>query len=285
MVTSTLKIKATPKEIWEALTEKSKQKVWYFDIPDFTTEVGKTFEFYESEAKEFLHRCEVLDCVEEKLFQHTWSHPNESSGTSTVTWTIESAAGDETCTVKLSHRGLESFADAGEKFHPENYQMGWDAILKTNLRNFLVGIDRLKFEIEINANAQTIWKNMWGKEAYKVWTAPFCEGSYYTGELVKDSRIHFLAPDGSGMYSDVFFIKEPYNIVFKHIGEVKNFQEQPLDGSALQWTGCFEMYHIREIESGKHKLTAEVDCTKEHITYMSEKFPLGMQKIKETSEK
>jgi len=44
------------------------------------------------------------------------------------------------------------------------------------------------------------------------------------------------------------------------------------------------MYHIQELENGKCKLRAEVDCTKEHITYMSEKFPLGMEKIKETSE-
>jgi len=220
MVTTTLKIKATPKEVWEALTDKTKQKVWYFDIPDFTTEVGKTFEFYESEAREFLHRCEVLDCVEEKLFQHTWTHPNESKGTSTVTWTIDQDG--EECIVKLSHSGLESFADGGDKFLPENYQMGWDAILMTNLRNFIVGIDRLKFNIEIDADPATIWKNMWDKEAYKVWTTPFCEGSYYTGELVKGGRIHFLAPDGSGMYSNVVFIQENKNVVFQHIGEVKN---------------------------------------------------------------
>lgn len=282
MVTSQLKIKATPKQIWEALTDKSKQKVWYFDIPDFSPEVGSAFEFYESEAREFLHRCVVLESIEEKMFQHTWTHPNESKGTSTVTWTIE--PNGEICTVKLTHKGLETFADGGEKFLSENYQMGWDAILKTNLRNFLVGIERLKFEIEIEADAATIWKKMWDKESYKIWTTPFCEGSYYTGDLVKGGRIHFMAPDGSGMYSDVLFINEPTNVVFRHIGEIKNNTEQPVDEATELWTGCIEMYHISDVGNGKQKLTAEVDCTKEHINYMSEKFPLGMEKIKELSE-
>ena len=283
MVTTTLKIKAKSQQIWEALTEKSKQKIWYFDIPDFTTEVGKSFDFYESEAKQYLHRCEVLDCVEGKLFQHTWTHPNESKGSSVVTWTIDENG--ENCIVTLSHTGLETFADAGENFKPENYQMGWDAILKTNLRNFIVGIERLKFEIEIQADASTIWNNMWDKEAYKIWTTPFCEGSYYTGELEKGGRIHFMAPDGSGMYSDIIFIKEPNNVVFQHIGEMKENKEQPIDEATEQWTGCIEMYHIHDLGNGKHQLKAEVDCTRDHIKYMSEKFPLGMEKIRELSEK
>lgn len=199
-----------------------------------------------------------------------------------MTWTIEEKG--ENCSVTLTHEGLEAFADGGETFAPQNYQMGWNAFLKANLRNFLVGIERLKFEIEIQAPSTKIWNVMWDTESYKIWTAPFCEGSYYKGELKQGSRVQFLNSEGSGMYSDVFFYKENINVVFSHIGEVKDNKEMEVDETTKQWTGCMEMYHLIELENGNHKLTAEVDCTKEHITYMREKFPLGLQKIKELSE-
>ena len=282
MVTTTLKIKANPKQIWQALTKKDHQKVWYFDIPDFGTEPGTVFEFYESEAKQYLHRCEVLDSVENKLLIHTWTHPNESKGSSVVTWKIEENG--ENAEVTLTHEGLESFSDGGDALKPENYQMGWDAIVKTNLRNFLVGIKRLEYEIEIDASPEKIWNVLWDKELYKKWTECFYPGSHYTGKIENGGRIHFLSPSGNGMYSNIVYLMENTHIVFQHIGDVKDNKEMPLDESTMLWTGCFEMYKLTELEKGKTTLLAEVDCMAEHLEFMKEKFPLGLEKIKELSE-
>ncbi len=283
MVTATLETKATAKQIWEALTVKENMKKWYFDIPDFTTEIGAKFEFYESEAKEYLHRCEVMQCIKEELFQHTWTHPNESKGSSVVTWKIEER--NEHRAVTLTHSGLESFVDGGDKFKPENYQMGWDAIVKNNLRNFLVGTERLVFDIEIKAAPEKVWESLWKDENYRIWTTPFCEGSFYKGEMKQGSRIHFLAPDGSGMYSNTIFYAENKTAIFSHIGELQNFQEMPIDEAAKLWTGCFEIYKLSELPGGITKLTVETDCTKDHIEFMREKFPLGLETVKQLSEK
>lgn len=283
MVTAILETKASAKEIWEALTWKENMKKWYFDIPDFTTEIGGKFDFYESEAKEFLHRCEVLQCITEEVFQHTWTHPNESKGSSVVTWKIEDR--NENRIVTLTHSGLESFVDAGDNFKPSNYQMGWDAIVKSSLRNFLVGTERLVFPIEIEATPEKVWNALWKDENYRFWTTPFCEGSFFKGELKQGSRIHFLAPDGSGMYSDTEFYTENKTAVFKHIGELKNFQEQLVDETAKEWTGCFEIYKLNELPGGITKLTCEMDCTKDHIAFMKNAFPLGLEKVKELSER
>ena len=40
---------------------------------------------------------------------------------------------------------------------------------------------------------------MLGPETYKRWTAPFCDGSYYTGSWEQGSQIRFLTPAGEGM--------------------------------------------------------------------------------------
>ncbi len=281
-VQTTLQIKVPSSDIWEAITDENAFQKWYFTIPDFSTEVGSVFEFYESEEKHYLHRCEVLETIEGSLFKHTWTHPSHSKGSSIVTWNIESI-GEET-KLTLTHEGLETFVDAGEDFSAANFQMGWDAIIQTGLRNHLVGIDRLEFDQQIKAKPEVIWDKMWNTENYKTWTVPFCEGSYFTGELKEGGRIHFLAPDGSGMYSEVQFIKENRIVVFKHIGELKDFKEQELDDASKLWTGCFEIYKLMEMVDGLTKLTVQMDCTKDHITYMSEKFPLGLEIVKTLSE-
>ena len=284
MVTTTLEIKASAKQVWEAITNKNAFKSWYFSIPSFSTVVGSVFEFYESEeSKEFLHRCEVLETVEGSLFKHTWTHPEQSKGSSIVTWTLTENGAN--CTLTLSHTGIESFADAGDDFTPANFQMGWNAIILTGLRNYLVGIERLTFDETIKATPEVIWEKLWNTESYKIWTSPFCEGSNYTGKLEQGGRIHFLTPDGSGMYSDVEYLKENKILVFKHIGDLKDYKEQELDEKSKVWTGCFEIYKLMVLVDGLTKLTVEMDCTKDHVNYMNEKFPLGLEKVKELSEK
>ena len=83
MITSKIKIKESVSKVWQALTDKNQMKEWYFDIPDFELKTGAVFNFYEpGEAKQFHHRCRILEIVPEKKFSHTWTHPGLSKGES-----------------------------------------------------------------------------------------------------------------------------------------------------------------------------------------------------------
>lgn len=273
---------ATKSQVWEALTNTEIMKVWYFDISNFKLAVGTEFSFYEGEKKEYLHEGEILKIEQNKVLQHTWKHPQQSKGSSIVTWEIEEI-GDNKVKVSLSHEGLESFADGGPTFAPANYEMGWNAIVKTNLRNYLYGIKKIVFEQEIKASAETVWNKMWDKKTYSEWTAPFCAGTYFTGEIELGSRIHFIAPSFDGMYSDVFYLIPNKLIIFKHIGNLKDLKELPIDAEAERWTGSFETYKLNEVD-GVTTVTAEIDCVPEYINYMEEKFPLALQELKKISE-
>jgi hypothetical protein len=162
--------------------------------------------------------------------------------------------------------------------------MGWDAIIKTSLRNYLYLIEKLHFSININATKEKVWKTLWGKESYKIWTLPFGEGSYYSGDLGPNARIHFLMPDGSGIYSDVIFFRENELIIFKHIGEVANFQEQEINEETKRWTGTFEIYRLVEINANTTELEVEVDVTDPHVEFMKKRFPKSLEIVKELSE-
>ena len=273
---------ATKSQVWDALTNTEIMKVWYFDISNFKLAVGSEFSFYEGDKKEYLHEGEILKVEQNVVLQHTWKHPQQSKGSSIVTWEIEETDNNKV-KVTLSHEGLENFADAGPNFAPANYEMGWNAIVKTNLRNYLYGIKKIVFEQEIKSSAETVWNKMWDKKSYTDWTTPFCAGTYFTGEIELGSRIHFIAPSFDGMYSDVFYLIPNKLIIFKHIGNLKDLKELPIDAEAERWTGSFETYKLNEVD-GVTTVTAEIDCVPEYINYMEEKFPLALQELKKISE-
>lgn len=275
-------IETSKQKVWEAITNPEVMKVWYFDMSNFKLEIGNVFSFYETDGRTFFHECKILNFEENKMLQHTWTHPQQSKGSSIVTWTIEELESGKV-EVTLTHEGVDSFADGGEKFAPANYEMGWNALVKTSLRNYLYNIQKLVFSVEINAKSDAVWNKMWNKETYTQWVTPFCEGTYFTGEMELGSRIHFIAPSFDGMYSDVFYLIPNELVIFKHIGNLKNLEEQPIDEESEKWTGCFEVYKLKEKE-GKTTVSAEIDCMPEYINYMNEKFPLALQELKKISE-
>lgn len=281
MITSKVTIKVPASQIWQALTDKELMKEWYFDIPDFELREGAVFNFFEpGGANQFHHQCEIKEIVPNKKFSHTWTHPNKTKGISVVTWFLNEK--EDATEVVLEHEGTENFYDAGPEFAPENYQMGWDGFMPV-LKNYMYGMRKAVYEIEINATAEKVWDALLESENYKKWTAVFCPGSYLTGELNPGGRVHFLTPDGYGMYSDVVFYTPNQHVLFMHIGEVVNFEEQPLNEESEKWTGAFEGYTLKE-KDGKILLIAEVDLNPDDKVRFDKTFPGGLEKVKEMAE-
>lgn len=269
-------------KVWDALSKEDELKKWYFQVENYVFEVGKEFTFYESaDSKSYLHRCRFLSIVPNKLIEYTWEHPSHSKGISVVKW--ELAAEGEKTKLTLTHTGIENFADAGPDFSKANFEMGWNAIVTNMLRNYLYGIEKLEFTVEINAAPEKVWQKLWDRESYKAWTNVFCEGSYYDGELKQGNRVHFLTPSGEGMFTDIAFLKENELMVLKHIGVVKDFKEQPMAEETKQWSGCFETYRLSQA-NGKTIVKAEVDCMAKYVAYMNTTFVLALEELKKLAE-
>lgn len=269
-------------KVWNALSQEAELKKWYFPVRNYQFTVGEEFSFYESEdSHKFFHQCIFLNIKPKQVIEYSWAHPEQSTGKSVVKWEMN-VEGQKT-RVTLTHTGVENFADAGDTFSVANFEMGWNAIVKNMLRNYLYGIRKLKFDIEINATPIKVWKKLWEKDNYTLWTQPFCPGTYYTGEVKQGERIHFLSPSGEGMYSDIAFCKENELMIFKHIGMVKDKMELPLNNETERWTGSFESYKLTEMEGGTH-LHVEVDAIEDYYDYMSRTFPLALSKLKAMAE-
>ena len=144
-------------------------------------------------------------------------------------------------------------------------------------------MNNLEFKTEINASAENIWWCLWNDFSYRKWTSVFHEGSYAVSDWKQGSKIHFLGPDGGGMYSVIEEKTEFSQMTFKHIGEVKNFEEQPLDEKSKEWNGAIEAYNLQE-NNGITLLTATLQTNNDFISFFENVFPKALEIVKAQAE-
>jgi uncharacterized protein YndB with AHSA1/START domain len=120
--------------VWDAITNNSKMKEWYFQLEDFKPEVGFKFTFWGgSKDKSYLHLCEVTEVTPGTKITYSWKYDGYP-GESFVTWELFDE-GEQT-RLKLTHKGLETFP-AEKDFARESFAKGWTYITGASLKNFL----------------------------------------------------------------------------------------------------------------------------------------------------
>lgn len=174
-----------------------------------------------------------------------------------------------------------------EAIHPaELQQAGWQAILnnfKTHTEAF-AKLQRLRFEIKIDAPAEKVYQIMLNDKHYREWTAEFNPSSYYEGTWDKGSRIRFIGTDENGNRGGmVSLIREniPNRLVsIEHLGIIKGNEEITNGPEVEGWAGAQENYTYTE-KDGKTLLVVEIDSNEEFKTYFSDTYPRALNKLKE----
>ena len=141
-------------------------------------------------------------------------------------------------------------------------------------------INRLHFSIDIKVEKTKIWNALWNDSSYRDWASVFFEGSYaITDDWKEGSKVLFLAPDQSGIYS-LIETHIPNNMIqFKHIGNVVKGKEQPIDDEAKKWSGATEIYTLTE-GIDINNLSVDIDVLDEHLDFMTNTFPKALEKVK-----
>ncbi len=127
---------APVKEVWEAITDKSKMKEWYFDLSEFRPEVGFEFSFAGQGAKgeKYIHLCKILEVIENKKISYSWTY-KDYQGYSVVTFELFEEEKDKT-RLTLTHAGLETFPGTGD-FARTSFEAGWNHLIGTSLKTFV----------------------------------------------------------------------------------------------------------------------------------------------------
>ncbi len=142
----------------------------------------------------------------------------------------------------------------------------------------------LKFKIRINTSAENVWKCLWELENYAKWNSVFGADNYYkTDSFNQGNKIHLLTPNGEGMYSILDKIVENKLVVFKHLGELKSFEEQPIDAKLQGWTNALESYELKSL-GNETELIVRVETAEQYVDHMNKTFPLALQELKKIAE-
>ncbi len=139
-------------------------------------------------------------------------------------------------------------------------------------------MEKLTFNIEIEAPPEKVWNVLWGEITYRQWTTAFTEGSFYEGTLEKGSLVKFFDPHQNGMYSRVEQNIPHKEMKFLHLGEIYNGTEVPRN-----WGEATEAYLLEETEDGT-LLTTEIQTPEEFKSFFEEKFPDALAIVKNLSE-
>lgn len=123
-------------DIWAAITDVEKMKLWFFDnIPDFKPVAGFKTEFnVNSGERDFLHQWEITEVIDKKLIKYSWKYKGYS-GDSFVLFEI-SGQGDQS-KLRVSTEIVEDFPDNIPEFTRESCLGGWSYFINQRLKEYM----------------------------------------------------------------------------------------------------------------------------------------------------
>lgn len=149
-------------------------------------------------------------------------------------------------------------------------------------------MEKLVRTIHIAAPPKRVWEVMLSDATYRIWTGPFCQGSYFKGDWSEGSKMLFLAPSTegageSGLVSRVKTNRLHEQLSLEHQGLVMNDIEDIRSPMALMWKGAHETYTFSE-KDGETELTVELDIVADERERMDAMWQEGLQELKKLVE-
>lgn len=144
-------------------------------------------------------------------------------------------------------------------------------------------METLSYEKVINAPLQKVWDVLWSPETYSEWTRFFAAGSQMKSDWKVGGKTYFMGSDNEGMVSTIDSLDEPRQVVFKHLGMVKDGVEDTQSKDIMEWSGVFEKYFLIDLE-GKTKLHVEVQVEKSWKDHINKGFIKGLEIVQNLAE-
>lgn len=144
-------------------------------------------------------------------------------------------------------------------------------------------MQKLNFSVAIHAPVEKVWWTLWNDPSYRQWASVFYEGSFAVSDWKQGSKVHFLSPEGGGMFSVIDEMIPNEVMTFRHLGFVKDFMEQPVDEATTQWSGAIEKYVLTQ-NNGLTTLRVELDTVESHADYFQDSFPKSLERVKQLAE-
>ncbi|WP_226065129.1 SRPBCC family protein [Kaistella polysaccharea] len=145
-------------------------------------------------------------------------------------------------------------------------------------------METLDYEIHINSPIQEVWNLLWNEETYPQWTQFFQSGSQMKSDWKVGGKTYFTDENGEGMVSTIVSLDEPNEVIFSHLGIVKNGIEDTESRDVKQWSGAEEKYFLRAIDENTTELRAIIHANEVFQDAMNTGFNKGFELLKKIAE-
>lgn len=149
-------------------------------------------------------------------------------------------------------------------------------------------MNKLNFEITINAPVDKVYKTMIENQSYREWTKIFNSTSHYVGSWKKGEKIVFVGVDENGNKGGmVSRIKEniPNRVIsIEHLGLLEGDVEITKGEKVESWAGALETYYF-DGENGSTKLSIEMDSNEDFENYFKDTWPKALDTLKTLCER
>ncbi len=145
-------------------------------------------------------------------------------------------------------------------------------------------METLNYEIHIKAPVQKVWDTLWHPETYQIWSQFFAPGSQMESDWEVGGKTYFTDKAGEGMVSTIQSLNEPYEVVFSHLGTVKDGVEDTESRLIKEYSGTEEKYFLRAINENMTELRAIVHTNANHDESVNNGFNQGFNMVKTLAE-
>lgn len=145
-------------------------------------------------------------------------------------------------------------------------------------------METLNYEIHINAPIQKVWDLLWNPETYPKWTQFFAPDSQIKTDWEIGGKTYFVDKAGDGMVSTIESLNEPNEVVFRHLGMIKNGVEDTESRDVKDWSGAEEKYFLRAIDENTTEVRAVTHINGEYEELMNNGFKQGFEILKKLAE-
>ena len=145
-------------------------------------------------------------------------------------------------------------------------------------------METLSYETTVNAPIQKVWDLLWSPETYTEWTQFFSPGSQFRTDWEIGGKTYFLDESGNGMVSTIKSLNPPFEVVFSHLGIIKDGVEDTQSREVKEWSGAEEQYFLREIGENTTHIQAIVHSRQSYQEQMDHGFLKGFEVLKKLAE-
>lgn len=142
-------------------------------------------------------------------------------------------------------------------------------------------METLKYETRIHAPIHKVWDLLWSGDTYTQWTQFFTPDSRMDSDWEINGKTYFTDGSGNGMVSTIKSLNAPFEVVFSHLGIIKDGVEDTQSREIKEWSGAEEQYFLRAVDENTTQLQVIVHTQQEYSAHMNNGFNKGFEVLKE----